>query len=639
MQRQPYRLFSSRRQAQPDEPSRIFGLETEYVVHFKPDDPEDEFGPSFGELSSLLFDEILSARKAATSTGLKGGYFLENGGLVHLEIFLREQADTPILEMCTPECRSPWDLLVYSRAFDQLLDQVSAATRAALAQRGYRGQVVFGKNNVDARGIGFGCHENYLVRYRSTTGEQVAYLLGLPLLILLLLPIVAALISLLVIYLAVRVGLRLLPPLRHGLTRLYRWVERTPVLRQLTTLPIIISNLVIWPTVAGYSLLVRRMAFGPFLRGMTSMLVSRQILAGTGWLDFDKGVFALSQRARLTKRVASIVLMGQHKTIFDLKGLLYDPLAVFRPSKRLTLTLGDSNLSDVPTAIKLSTTALILEMVEAGESFDDLRLRSPLRALREVSSYGPWKLLALRGGGKMSALDIQRQYLERAERHFRERPDGRLRHRETLDNWRRLLTRLAERPQSLADELDWAAKKLLLDHAIRPVSDWKQFFQWGHIFHRAGLDATRFAATLPDLLARTRFWRRPGLRRSIRLLGLLPDDFRKHRDLYLQARKVDLRFHEIGTGEGYQRVLESRGLIARLSVDSDVERATREAPIDTRARVRGYYIGLSRDVHSVQANWNEVELQSPVRHISLPDPFYCRLPGEAGDSSSSYRPI
>ena len=152
---------------------RIFGLETEYAVLYQPDDPEEQEAPPFSLIEDILFESILLGRKAARSSGLKGGYFLENGGLIHLEIFLREQADTPILEVATPECASPEDLVVYQRAFDRILATASDRSWKALRNKGFEGRILFGKNNIDSRGTGYGCHENYLVRFQPSWVDKL----------------------------------------------------------------------------------------------------------------------------------------------------------------------------------------------------------------------------------------------------------------------------------------------------------------------------------------------------------------------------------------------------------------------------------------------------------------------------------
>ena len=110
--------------------------------------------------------------------------------------------------------------------------------------------------------------------------------------------------------------------------------------------------------------------------------------------------------------------------------------------------------------------------------------------------------------------------------------------------------------------------------------------------------------------------------------GLDAAEFAGQRDLYFQARKIDLRYHELGGTTGYQRLLEAEGLIRKLTDPAEVEAATREPPRDTRARVRSYYIRASQSPECLTVNWNEIELSGPTRHIPTPDPFFHRLPTE-----------
>ena len=173
----------------------------------------------------------------------------------------------------------------------------------------------------------------------------------------------------------------------------------------------------------------------------------------------------------------------------------------------------------------------------------------------------------------------------------------------------------------------WSAKKSLLDRAVLAQGGWKTFYAWGRWFEAASLRAVS-ERSFEDVLRRKSFLARYRLRRLAARLRLDPGEFHERRALYLQARKIDLRFHELGAKPGYQRLLESEGLIDRLTVEEDVELAGREPPRDTRARIRGYYIQRSSVPESLQVNWHEIELQNPSRHIPLPDPFFCRLPSD-----------
>ncbi len=604
----------------------IFGLETEYAVLFLRDsDGEEGPPPSFDLVQEILFQCLLEGRHAARSSGLKGGYFLENGGLVHMEIFLRNQGDTPILEVATPECRSPLDAITYSRAYDAILEETSRRSMARLEAAGYRGRLVFGKNNTDARGTGFGCHENYLVYHRPGKPALWLFFLCAPLILAALVPAFLILVTVLTAVYLVVAAAHLIPPLVRLAELAYRRLPRW-VIEHGRIAGYFVLTVLLLPAVALYSFLLRHLALRPFIRGLTPFLVTRQILTGSGSLNFKHGIYELSQRASLTRSIARIIMFGRQKTIYDLKGLLYDPWEIVRPQKKLTVTLGDSNLSDTPGLLKIGTTALIIEMIEAGVTFDDLQLAQAIRDFREVSRGGPWKHVELRSGASMTALDLQREYLRRASAFHQSRPAGKLNTREILDLWEEMLETLADRPQALSDSLDWVAKKTILDQAVLARGNWKTFFAWGSAFDAAGLEAVSRAIDLRDLKRLTPFHRRWRLARILRSRELDEADFDDERDLYFQARKIDLRFHELSDGGGYQRRLEDEGQMHRLVDLASVQNAVTQAPLDTRARVRGFYIRLGKTPDSVQANWHEVELQSPARHVPIPDPFFCRLP-------------
>jgi len=622
-------------EASPGERPGIFGTETEYAVLYIPDDPADAWIPPFETIETLLFESLLEGRKAAVSSGLKGGYFLENGGLVHLEIFLRRQADTPILEASTPECRSPRDLLAYQRAFDSILTEVSEKSRARMQEHGIAGRIAFGKNNRDVQGVGYGCHENYLVHQKTGSFDRLLVLLGVPLICLLLVP---AILFVLAVILVVVVG----SSLAYFFPRLTREIRKFgerkfPRAReQARAKYFLFTNALLFPPISFYSLLLRATMHRPFLKDLTSFLVTRQILTGSGGLDPGGGIFEISQRGRFTTSLAEIIMFGRHKTIFDLKGLLYDPVSIFRSRRKLTITVGDSNLSDTSLLLATGTTALVIEMIEAGVPLDDLRLRRPLRALREVSRGGPWKEIPVKGPGdserpgRKTAVDIQREYLRRAREFFDGKPEGKVRYGEILSLWEEVLSLLAEGPGKLADRLDWTAKKSLLDSAVLAEGTWLNFFAWSSILSRAPRGLPGRCRSLNELLARS------GLLRRIRLGGLVrravergdidPDRFESARDLFYQAQKIDLRFHELGAEPGYQRLLESQGLLRRIASEGEISRAVRTPPPDTRARIRGYYISLGHSPESIHANWNAVEIVGTSRSIPLPDPFHFRIP-------------
>ncbi len=629
-----------------EERPRILGLETEHVVFFVPAKDEETFlseggvslpepaeTPPFNVLESVLFECLLEGRKAALSSGRKGGFFLENGGLAHLELFQQSQADTPILELATPECRCPADVVAYSRAFDSILEETSRRSRAVFHRLGYQGQLSFGKNNFDSRGVGIGCHENYLTHTRTGPVGRWVLAAASPLIAFCLFPI-----FLLLLLDALRFLICWqLPPLSTLAASTMRWLKahHPGVLGAFRKLGNLFAKAIHYPFLQVYSLLLRFVVLRTHIRELTPFLVTRQVLTGTGRLNFKAGVYELSQRAFMTRRLATIVLFGSHKTIFDLKGILFDRLGLFvlncilglfQSTQRLSITVGDSNLSDLPNLLKLGTTELILEMLEAGETFQDLSFKRPVSALRRISKDGPWKKLPLRSGRNLTALEVQQHCLNRAREFFQDSARGSGRHMKILQLWEESLEKLSDKPQALASDLDWAAKKQLLDRAVLSRTNWKVFFGWGKIFGWAGFEAVSEAKCLEDLLGRLNPIRRWKAHFLVRSASLDPADLPRQRELYFQTRKLELRYHELGSVACYQRALERAGLIRRLTDDQRVEHAVRTPPQDTRARVRGYYIQQSTRPESLHVNWNEIELLGPLRHISTLDPFEHRPP-------------
>ena len=560
--------------ASPGEEDRqgIFGGETEYAVLYIPDDPASAWMPSFEALENVLFQALLEGRKSAASNGLKGGFFLENGGLIHMEIYLRTQADTPIIEASTPECRSPRDLIVYQRAFDRILAETSRISREHLRARGFGGRIGFGKSNLDARGIGFGCHENYFVHQKTGLLDRALVLLAAPLVALLLLPAVAFVLAVLTGVLLSSAFSRWFPRLTQGLVSRAR--RAAPLIRERGRAAYFITmNTLLFIPILLYSAILRRTAFRPFRRDLTPFLVTRQIMTGSGRLDPREGVYEISQRPRLTTSLAEIVMFGRHKTVYDLKGLLYDPLALFRSRRKLTVTVGDSNLSDVPLLLSTGTTALVIEMIEAGVRFDDLRLRRPLRALRDVSRGGPWKELEVarpEGAATVRRPAAPPPWASSGSTSAGPgsssgtAPRGGIAHREILELWEEVLEDLAESPARLADRLDWAAKKSILDTAVLARGTWPEFLSWCRVLSRAPGEVAESCGSLEELLARAgpfgRLRLRPAIREALARREIDPARFEEARDLYLAARKIDLRYHEIGDDPGYQRQLEGQGL-------------------------------------------------------------------------------
>jgi hypothetical protein len=380
------------------------------------------------------------------------------------------------------------------------------------------------------------------------------------------------------------------------------------------------------------------------LRQLVPFLVTRQVFTGSGSLNFQRGTFELSQRSNLVRSVATPLLFARRKTIVDLKPFLFAPGAVFSPRKRLSLILGDSNLSDTAQWLKVGATALVLDAIECGVDMTDLRVRRPVRSLWDVSLRGPSHEVALRRGGRMTALEIQKEYLRRVSGHILASGPPDPFAQEVLDEWARTLDQIESGSADLPRRLDWSAKKALLDEALPTPESWTELFSWGRVFELAGLEASTRAADLASMIRSAPLLRRWKLRRLLRRqsmdrgldrgpgpssgLGLDVDAsrFSVMRDVYFQAQKVQFRYHELGGGTGYARTLERAGLLERRTNDEDVLRAIHEPPRDTRARVRSWYVRAQAEKRlALEVGWDSVFIFRPPARVSLSDPFACDL--------------
>jgi proteasome accessory factor A len=197
-------------------------------------------------------------------------------------------------------------------------------------------------------------------------------------------------------------------------------------------------------------------------------------------------------------------------------------------------------------------------MIEEGFLTIDLTPESPVAALRAVSHDPTCKYeIALRNGRKMTAVQLQMEYLEQARKYVEDRFGSGVDDltKDVLNRWESVLTRLAEDPMQLSRELDWVAKLEILE-------------------------GYRTRDNLP--------WSHPRL------------------------QLVDLQYTDIRPDRGLYNRLVARGRMQRLVTDEDVERAVEMPPTDTRAYFRGRC--LRQYSESVAAaSWDSVIFDIPGR--------------------------
>ena len=280
-------------------------------------------------------------------------------------------------------------------------------------------------------------------------------------------------------------------------------------------------------------LMRRSTPFADIVKHLTPFFVSRQVVCGAGRVGIgqdgrDHG-YQISQRADFFE-----VEVGLETTLKrPIINTRDEPHADPEKYRRLHVIIGDANLAEISTYLKVGTTALVLAMIEDRFIDRDLGVDGPVSALRAVShDPGLQELVTLHDGRRLTAVQLQLEYLDLARKYVEDRygADADDQTLDVLARWESVLDRLERDPMSLASELDWVAKLKLLE----------QYRQ------RDGLG-----------------WDDPKL------------------------QLIDIQYSDIRPEKGlYQRLVQS-GRIQRLLTDETIERAMHEPPTDTRAYFRG----------------------------------------------------
>src|SRR3954463_736424 len=223
-------------------------------------------------------------------------------------------------------------------------------------------------------------------------------------------------------------------------------------------------------------LMDRREPFIDIIRGMVPFFVTPQVsaAAGRGGIGTEGRThgFQLSQRADFFE-----VEVGLETTLKrPIINTRDEPHADAEKYRRLHVILGDANLAELSTFLKVGTTSLVLAMIEDGWLTDEFRIAEPVRELRAVSHDPSLRhQLKLADGRSLTALEVQREYLDRARKYVDDRYGNDLdaQTERVLTEWDSVLTRLSEDPMLLAGELDWVAKlRLLQGFRERDGLDW-----------------------------------------------------------------------------------------------------------------------------------------------------------------------
>src|SRR5689334_2664646 len=205
-------------------------------------------------------------------------------------------------------------------------------------------------------------------------------------------------------------------------------------------------------------LMRRSTPFGDIVRHLTPFFVSRQVVCGAGRVgigqDGREHGFQVSQRADYFE-----VEVGLETTLKrPIINTRDEPHADPEKYRRLHVIIGDANLAEVSTYLKVGTTALVLSMIEDGFIAVDLAVDQPVRTLHQVSHDPTLKrLVTLRSGRTLTAVQLQMEYFELSRKYVEERfgADADEQTKDVLLRWEDTLNRLENDPMSLSGELDW----------------------------------------------------------------------------------------------------------------------------------------------------------------------------------------
>jgi proteasome accessory factor A len=271
---------------------------------------------------------------------------------------------------------------------------------------------------------------------------------------------------------------------------------------------------------------------------------------------FVPGGFQLSQRADFMEAELGVDTM-HNRPILNTRD---EPHANRERYRRLHLIVGDANMCEYATALKIGTTRVVLDMI-AGGLLPPCELDSPVQAIRALSYDSELKAVVKRQtGGTISGLDIQREYVNLARKFFIEMDE------ETawvLQEWENVLETLERDRWQLVGKIDWVTKQWLLETFIQE--------------ERIGWDDP---------------W----------LAGL------------------DLEYHNLDPERGLFFGLEAEGRTTRLCQEREIQEAMKHGPLDTRGGLRGLCVQrFGEAIASIQ--WEGVHFrgQNGGLHLDLMD--------------------
>jgi proteasome accessory factor A len=293
--------------------------------------------------------------------------------------------------------------------------------------------------------------------------------------------------------------------------------------------------------------------------------VSRQIICGAGKvLATPRGaVYCIAQRAEhIWEGVSSATTRS--RPIINTRD---EPHADAERYRRLHVIVGDSNMNEVTTLLKVGSADIVLRMIEAGVVMRDLSLENPIRAIREVShDVTGRRKIRLANNKEVSALEIQQEYLAKAT-EFVERRGGDQIAKRVVELWGRVLNAIETGDlDPVSREIDWVSKLKLIERYQDK--------------HQIPMSHPRIA-------------------------------------------QLDLAYHDVRRGRGLYALMEKRKQVDRVSNDLEIFEAKETPPQTTRARLRGEFIRHAQEKRrDFTVDWVHLKLNDQAqRTVLCKDPF------------------
>ena len=292
----------------------------------------------------------------------------------------------------------------------------------------------------------------------------------------------------------------------------------------------------------------RDLPFDQLTNAVIPFFVTRQIFAGAGKVGAENGMdpatFQLAQRSDFFETRVGLNTMSK-RPIMNTRD---EPHADPKQYRRIHVIVGDANMSEMTTYLKVGTAGVVLDMIADGLMFASLELADPVGAMKHISrDLSVSAPIRLANGRVSSAIEIQRAYLKAAQDYTaRDKTDAE--RTDVLRRWGRVLDALERSPMALVTELDWVAKYHMMTVYM----------------HRRGCG-----------------WDDP------------------------RIRMMDFQYHDIRPEKGLYFALVRQNRMERLVSDGEIVRAEMDAPVGTRAYFRSACLKkFPKDVHAT--SWSSI---------------------------------